>query len=172
MHLALRFSKYLAYIAGGSGADGWRSIGALNAKSRRLPCLHSNHLRSQCPDSVEREASKLISAHSCAPIFSLTLQCHFSAYPAVAFFFGSPAMIILLCAPAVPFFRLPRYFRLPWCAIILPSLTLVCLLSCFALTLPCLFSFTLRCHFFAFNTAKPVNPWLKRKMIAPAIGFG
>ena len=49
--LALRFSKYLAYIVGGSGADGWRSIGPLDAKSRRLSCLHSNHLVSQCPDS-------------------------------------------------------------------------------------------------------------------------
>src|SRR5438552_3339868 len=42
------------YIAGGSGADGWRSIGPLDPKSRRLPCLHSNHLLSQCPDSVGR----------------------------------------------------------------------------------------------------------------------
>jgi len=32
-----KLSKYLAYIAGGGGADGWRSIGLLDAKSRRLP---------------------------------------------------------------------------------------------------------------------------------------
>src|SRR5262249_30880205 len=59
--LALGFSKYLSYIAGGSGAGRRRSIGPLNAKSRSRSCLHSNHLLSQCTDSVQREASKLIS---------------------------------------------------------------------------------------------------------------